>query len=220
MSLEVSGLRFSYPGGEELFDGLSLAVSPGERVALLGASGRGKTTLCRLLAGYLEPVSGEVQVDDSPLVAVRRLRGQASPVQLLWQHPEQAFDPRLRIGRSVQEVAGLDEDRLEGLLGAFGVRPDWLSRRPHELSGGELMRVAMVRALVSGPRYLVADESTAMLDPSPRRSSGTCSWASRSVRAGAWRWSPTPQTCCPAWPPAPCACRKTPPPASLNDCMC
>lgn len=164
MSLEVSGLRFSYPGGEELFDGLSLAVSPGERVALLGASGRGKTTLCRLLAGYLEPVSGEVQVDGSPLVAVRRLRGQASPVQLLWQHPEQAFDPRLRIGRSIQEVAGLDEDRLEGLLGAFGVRPDWLSRRPHELSGGELMRVAMVRALACQPRYLVADESTAMLD--------------------------------------------------------
>ena len=66
MSLEVSDLRFSYPGGEELFDGLSLAVSPGERVALLGASGRGKTTLCRLLAGYLEPVSGDGASRRSP----------------------------------------------------------------------------------------------------------------------------------------------------------
>lgn len=164
MSLEARDLRFSYSSGEELFGGLSLSVGPCERVALLGASGRGKTTLCRLLAGYLEPASGGILVDGNPLVPVRCLRGQASPVQLLWQHPEQAFDPRLRVGRSLEEVAGVNEAQLEGLLASFGVKTGWLSRRPHELSGGELMRVAMVRALATGPRYLVADESTAMLD--------------------------------------------------------
>lgn len=164
MSLEACDLRFSYSGGEELFGGLSLAVGSCERVTLLGASGRGKTTLCRLLAGYLEPASGRILVDGESLVPVRGLRGKASLVQLLWQHPEQAFDPRLRVGRSLKEVAGVNEAQLEGLLSSFGVRTGWLSRHPHELSGGELMRVAMVRALATGPRYLVADESTAMLD--------------------------------------------------------
>lgn len=162
MSLEARGIGFRYPCGSELYQGLSLSVEPGERVALVAPSGRGKTTLCRILAGYLEPSCGQVTVDDEPLVPVRRLRGQASPVQLLLQHPEQAFDPRLRLGKSLGEArATADEAALRR---QFGVRDEWLSRLPHELSGGELMRLAMVRALATGPRYLIADEATAMLD--------------------------------------------------------
>ena len=137
MSLEAQDVSFRYPCGRELYRGLSLAVGPGERVALTAPSGRGKTTLCRLLAGYLEPSVGRVLADGEPVRPVARLRGEASPVQLLPQHPELAFDPRVRL---------------------------WLARRPHELSGGELMRLAMVRALSVRPRYLIADESTAMLD--------------------------------------------------------
>ncbi|MDO4849333.1 MAG: ATP-binding cassette domain-containing protein [Coriobacteriia bacterium] len=157
MTLQACDLRFSYPGGPELYDGLGLEVAPGERVALTAPSGSGKTTLCRLLAGFLAPTSGEVLVDATPLTPIERLRGKPSPVQLLWQHPEQAFDPRLRIGRSIP-------DGVDDLIRAFGVRPEWLTRRPHELSGGELMRLAKVRALACRPRYLIADESTAMLD--------------------------------------------------------
>lgn len=157
MTLQARNLRFSYPGGPELYGGLDLSVAPGERVALTAPSGAGKTTLCRLLSGFLVPASGEVLVDGLPLAPVDRLRGEASPVQLLWQHPEQAFDPRLRVGRSLG-------DANDDLLAAFGVHPEWLTRRPHELSGGELMRLAMVRALACRPRYLIADESTAMLD--------------------------------------------------------
>lgn len=157
MTLQARDLRFSYPGGPELYGGLDLSVDPGERVALTAPSGVGKTTLCRLLAGFLEPCSGEVLVDGAPLVPVDLLRGKASPVQLLWQHPEQAFDPRLRVGRCLGEAS-------DGLLASFGVRREWLSRRPHELSGGELMRLAMVRALACRPSYLICDESTAMLD--------------------------------------------------------
>ena len=145
MSLVARGIAFRFPGGRELYHGLDLRVEPGERVALTAPSGRGKTTLCKLLAGYLKPEAGSVSVDGEPLAAVARLRGQASPVQLLPQHPELAFDP-------------------SALLDPFGVRGEWLSRRPHELSGGELMRLAMVRALATRPRYLIADESTAMLD--------------------------------------------------------
>lgn len=162
MSLEARGIGFRYPCGRELYQGLSLSVEPGERVALVAPSGRGKTTLCRILAGYLEPSCGQVTVDGEPLVPVRRLRGQASPVQLLLQHPEQAFDPRLRLGKSLGEArATADAAALRRL---FGVRDEWLSRLPHELSGGELMRLAMVRALSVRPHYLIADESTAMLD--------------------------------------------------------
>ena len=164
MSLQAQGLSFAYPCGRELFSGLDLTVNPGERVAILGPSGTGKTTLCRLLSGFLPPTAGKVLVDGSPLVSVGRLRGHASPVQLLWQHPEQAFDPRMRLGRSLSEVPGADEQLLDELLSAFDARAEWLARRPNELSGGELMRLAMVRALACRPRYLIADESTAMLD--------------------------------------------------------
>lgn len=162
MSLEARGIGFRYPCGRELYQGLSLSVESGERVALVAPSGRGKTTLCRILAGYLEPSCGQVTVDGEPLVPVRRLCGQASPVQLLLQHPEQAFDPRLRLGKSLGE-ARVTADAAE-LRRLFGVHDEWLSRLPHELSGGELMRLAMVRALATGPRYLIADEATAMLD--------------------------------------------------------
>lgn len=162
-ALEARGLSFAFPCGRLLFRGLDLTIRPGERVALEAPSGTGKTTLCRLLSGYLEPTAGSVRVDGAPLAPVSRLHGQASPVQLLWQHPEQAFDPRMRMGESLTEVlAGHGE--LESLRCAFGVRDEWLSRLPHELSGGELMRFAMVRALATRPSYLVADEATAMLD--------------------------------------------------------
>lgn len=162
-ALEARGLSFAFPCGRSLFRGLDLTIRPGERVALEAPSGTGKTTLCRLLSGYLEPTAGSVRVDGAPLAPVSRLHGQASPVQLLWQHPEQAFDPRMRMGESLAEaLAGHGE--LESLRCAFGVRDEWLSRLPHELSGGELMRFAMVRALATRPSYLVADEATAMLD--------------------------------------------------------
>lgn len=161
--LEACGLSFAYPCGRSLFHGLDLTIRPGERVALEAPSGTGKTTLCRLLSGYLEPTAGSVRVDGAPLAPVSRLHGQASPVQLLWQHPEQAFDPRMRMDESLAEASAGDGE-LESLRCAFGVRDEWLSRLPHELSGGELMRFAMVRALATRPSYLIADEATAMLD--------------------------------------------------------
>ena len=161
--LEACGLSFAYPCGRSLFHGLDLTIRPGERVALEAPSGTGKTTLCRLLSGYLEPTAGSVCVDGAPLAPVSRLHGQASPVQLLWQHPEQAFDPRMHMDESLAEASAGDGE-LESLRCAFGVRDEWLSRLPHELSGGELMRFAMVRALATRPSYLIADEATAMLD--------------------------------------------------------
>ena len=162
-ALEAWHLMFSYPGVPPLYEGLSLSVRPGERVALCAPSGAGKTTLCRLLAGYLQPSGGEVVVDGESLARFARAHAPL-PVQLIWQHPEQAFDPRMRMARSLAEAGDPDGERGRMLRDRFGIRDEWLARLPHELSGGELMRFCLVRALLARPRYLICDESTAMLD--------------------------------------------------------
>ena len=153
--LEARDITFRYGKGQPVIEGLSVAVGPDERVALVAPSGAGKTTLCRLLAGYEQPDSGSVLVDGEPLPVAG-----ACPVQLVGQHPEHAFDPRLTLGASLREAGSANAALLE----RFGVQQRWLARYPRELSGGELQRLNLVRALTAAPRYLVVDEMTAMLD--------------------------------------------------------
>ena len=154
--LEACNLAFAYPGSAEaVFDGFSASFDAGERVALVAPSGFGKTTLCRLLAGFEEPTAGEVLCDGQPLPS----RG-ACPVQLVSQHPEQAIDPRMRLADTLAEAGDVDE----GLLRALEIRDEWFGRFPHELSGGELQRFCIARAVAAHPRYLIADEISTMLD--------------------------------------------------------
>ncbi len=155
--LEGKDLTFSYHRKSlPVLSGVTLTVSPGERVGLQAPSGRGKTTLCRLLAGYERPSSGEVLLDGKPLG-----RGPGPcPVQMVWQHPETVVDPLLPLGVTLQEAA-MPEPRL---LQALHIREGWLSRYPTELSGGELQRFCLARALHPATRYLLCDEITAMLD--------------------------------------------------------
>ena len=162
MALTAAGIRFSYDAAVTVLDGVSLEVRPGERVALVGPSGAGKTTFCRVLAGHLEPCAGHVEADGEP-VSIRRTAGPL-PVQLVWQHPEQAFDPRLALGASLREAGDLDAAQSRRVLDALGIRADWLVRRPCELSGGQLSRLSVARALIARPAYLIADEVSAMLD--------------------------------------------------------
>lgn len=153
--LELCDISFGYRKSDPLYEGVNLAIAPGERVALQAPSGFGKTTLCRIMAGYLSPWSGEVLVDGQPLPH----KG-VFPVQLILQHPETAVDPRMRMRSTLEEAGPIDE----GLLARFGIRDEWLSRFPHELSGGELQRFCIVRALMANPKYLIADEISTMLD--------------------------------------------------------
>lgn len=153
--LEARDITFGYAKGKPLYERFSLTVEPGERVALSAPSGFGKTTLCRILAGFEKPWEGEVLCDGEPLP-----RKGACPVQLIGQHPELAVDPRLRMEKTLAEAGPVDRDLLE----ALGIRPEWLRRYPHELSGGELQRFCIARALAARPRYLVADEISTMLD--------------------------------------------------------
>lgn len=183
--LEARGLSCAFGSDRVLFRDLDLSVHAGERVAIVAPSGAGKTTLCRILVGYRKPDAGCVLVRDvtlggaasgprsvpsgnaalgphsvPPEGTVRDPRS----VQLISQHPEKAFDPRMRMRDSLAEAGDLADARSVDLRARFGVRDAWLDRLPHELSGGELMRFCLVRALMTGPTVLICDESTAMLD--------------------------------------------------------
>ena len=138
-----------------LFRGLTIRIAPGERVGLPGPSGRGKSTLAKVLAGYLPAMHGEVSVDGKP-----HETGFSNPVQLLFQHPELAVNPRWRIRDILAEAS----EPSAGLLQQLEIDDTWLSRYPHELSGGELQRVCLARALDPRTRYLLCDEMTSMLD--------------------------------------------------------
>ena len=144
--------------GRPVLDDVSLAVAPGERVQLAAPSGTGKTTLCRVLAGYLAPRTGEVLADGSPLP-----RRGPCPVQLIGQHPELTLDPRMRMAASLAEC-GASEEELGRLRELLGIRDAWLSRYPHELSGGMRRRVSLARAVAFPSDLIVLDEPFTGLD--------------------------------------------------------
>lgn len=155
-TLEASHISFSYKsGGVRVLDDFSLKAESHERVALAAPSGTGKTTLARILAGYEKPTTGSVLLDGSPLPD----KG-VCPVQMIWQHPETAVDPRMRLRATLEEAGEIDHELIAGL----GIQEEWMSRYPHELSGGELQRFCIVRALATRPQFLIADEISTMLD--------------------------------------------------------
>ena len=158
MILETHNLTFYYRNRKKnpIIDRFELTISPGERVGLKGPSGRGKTTLCRLLAGYERPKKGEILLDGRP---VGQYRG-ACPVQMVWQHPETVVDPLLRLKETLAEAGDIEEQMMEKLH----IEKEWLERYPAELSGGELQRFCLARALRPETKILLCDEITAMLD--------------------------------------------------------
>lgn len=156
MTLEGKNLTFAYEKKEgEVFRDVNLQVESHEKVAILGPSGFGKTTLCKILSGYLTPLSGEVLLDGKPLPK----RGYC-PVQMIWQHPERAVNPRLRMRDTLADGQDIDPRIIEEL----GIEEDWMNRYPQELSGGELQRFCIARALGRDTRFLIADEISTMLD--------------------------------------------------------
>lgn len=154
--LEAKALSYRYGEGSSVLRNVSLRAADGERLALLGPSGRGKSTLALLLAGYLPLQKGAITLDGAPLP-----KDCYNPVQLVYQHPEKAMDPRWKVGDTLREAWDVPEE----LLAAIGAEPGWLTRWPHELSGGQLQRLSILRALSPKTRVLIADEITASLDP-------------------------------------------------------
>jgi len=156
MLLKVRDLGFRYGKEKWLFRGVNLDLQSGEIVGLMGPSGSGKTTLARILSGYENAHEGSVTLDGTALP-----RSEYYPVQLVFQHPEKAVNGRWKIEKILREGCVPDQE----LLVSLGIEKAWLSRWPHELSGGELQRICIARVLGPKTKFLIADEMTTMLDP-------------------------------------------------------
>ncbi len=157
MILEARNISFRYgEKSREILKDFSLKAESTERVGLVAPSGFGKTTLCKILSGYEKPDSGQVLLDGKPL----DFYGSYCPVQLIWQHPEQAINPRLRMKAVLEEGDNVSSDLIKRL----GIETDWMNRFPAELSGGEMQRFCIARALGQRTQFLLADEISTMLD--------------------------------------------------------
>ena len=156
MRLEAKNVSFRYEQRQPwVLENCSISVEQGQHLALFAPSGYGKSTLAMLLSGYLQPTQGEILLDGKPLP-----KKGICPVQLIYQHPEKAINPRWRLRRVLEESGQLRREVLE----AFGIEQAWLDRFPRELSGGELQRFCVARALMSGADFLICDEISTMLD--------------------------------------------------------
>jgi len=150
--LEIKNLSYTF-SNQTTIDKFNLKVKEGEVIGLTGASGLGKTTLAKVIAGYLLADRGDIEP--------KQKKKEAHPIQLIWQHPEQAVHPKWRMKRVLNEAGSYSDELLEGLQ----IEKDWLNRYASQLSGGQLQRICIARCVIAKPQYIIADEITTMLDP-------------------------------------------------------
>lgn len=155
MCLKGENISFGYKKNDLILKDVNISVARGEVFGLIGDSGSGKSTLCKILAGYENNYQGNVSIDEKKAPT----KGY-NPVQLVFQHPEKAVNPKWKMKDILNEGNNISQD----ILDSFGIKKGWLNRWPNELSGGELQRFVLARALGSETRYLIADEITTMLD--------------------------------------------------------
>lgn len=156
MQLKLEHIDFRYTDKSPwILKDVSLTIEAGERVGIVGPSGYGKSTLSKIIAGYMNPTSGSVMIDEKPLPK----KGMC-PVQMIYQHPEYAVNPRWKMKKILNECWTSGEE----VLARMGIEKDWLNRWPSELSGGELQRFCIARILSPDVKFLLCDEITTMLD--------------------------------------------------------
>ena len=155
MQLKASKINFKYNEERYVLKDIDFYVNSGEVVGLLAPSGFGKTTLAKILAGYITPESGEVVIE-----GCRREKNGYNPVQLIFQHPEKSVNPKWKMKKIINESFTPSKELIE----AMGIKEGWMNRWPSELSGGELQRFCVIRALSPKTKFLIADEMTTMLD--------------------------------------------------------
>ena len=172
--VEFRGVGVAFAGGVRALDDVSFAIAPREIVGLVGESGSGKTTLCKVLLGLLAPGAGEVRLGGAAVGTGGRLALRRR-VQMVLQEAAASLSPRMRIGALAEEPLRIHRlpmaegrVRLRRLLGLLGLSEGTLDKYPHQVSGGQARRVAILRALVLQPELVVADEPTAGLDLSVR----------------------------------------------------
>ena len=185
--LEVLNLKVHFPIRRGVFqrtvghvlavDGVSLAISAGRTLALVGESGCGKTTVGKALLQLVKPTAGKVRLGGNELVGIspKRLRAARRHMQMVFQDPFASLNPRMRVGEIIAEGMGalaLEADSaaqaaaVAALLKQVGLPDEAAGRYPHEFSGGQRQRIAIARALAVQPELLICDEPTSALDVS------------------------------------------------------
>lgn len=177
--LQAKEVKKSYRskfGGKktQLYFPSEVLLSCNESVGILGASGSGKSTLARILLCLLSFDSGEVLYQGKDVRTFSRLEQKEfrKNVQFIAQRPESFFDPRIKFGKSIREAVSLlrktsdFQQQLGHWMDTMDLPKDLLERYPHQASGGEIQRLAIVRALMVEPQVIVFDEATSMLDVS------------------------------------------------------
>lgn len=177
--LEVEGLvkhfdirssRTGQGGMLRAVDGVSLSVSAGQTLGIVGESGCGKSTLARLVVGLLRPSAGAIRIRGGDIWARGAPgRERRRSFQMVFQNPSGSMNPRLSVGASVAEplwARGVrkTEDEVTRLLTLVGLQPAMARRMPHQLSGGQQQRASIARALIAEPALVVHDEAVASLD--------------------------------------------------------
>ncbi len=182
--LEVRDLKKYFPPRESFFgntagsvravDGISFELEEGETLGIVGESGSGKSTAARTLLQLEPPTSGTVHFKGHNLTALseEKLRSLRKEMQMIFQDPFSSINPRRRIGDVLREpfaIHNLKENVAESikeLLNQVGLSSDHAHRYPHELSGGQLQRVGIARAIALNPSLVIADEPVSALDVS------------------------------------------------------
>ncbi|MDR0901030.1 MAG: ATP-binding cassette domain-containing protein, partial [Methanobrevibacter sp.] len=157
MELKATDISFKYKTKKDwILNDLNISINNNEIKGLIGDSGSGKSTLCKILAGYKEgEYEGNITLDNAEIS-----KKEYNPIQLIFQHPEQTMNPKWKM----KDILYESWDVPDSLIEEFGIQKSWLNRWPNELSGGELQRFSILRALGPKTKFLIADEITTMLD--------------------------------------------------------
>jgi len=156
MELKGTNISFKYPSAKNyILKNIDIHLTNDKIFGLIGDSGSGKSTLCKILSGFIHNFEGSVTLDNKKLP-----KKVYCPVQLIYQHPEKVMNPKWKMNDVLGESWNVDDN----LLSEFGIQKSWLTRFPQELSGGELQRFSVLRALNPKTKFIIADEMTTMLD--------------------------------------------------------
>lgn len=146
--VDIKDLKFGYSKQKLIYDNFNLSINKGELISIVGESGSGKSTLFELITGNLKPQNGIIKV---------------SSISSIYQDPYTSFHPSFSIINQIKDLVD-DLDELKNLLEKLSLEKELLEKKPHQLSGGQLQRCSILRAILMKPDLILADEPTSALD--------------------------------------------------------